>query len=511
MKISKKESLLLGFLTVSLLVTIGVGIYLKNNREPLIVDEALGKRTLVRVPQGGTGWGKFDANVLLTGNGTGRLATTSVGSGLSLSNGVLSASGGTVTATSTFKRWDVDTLLVSEIFSTSTALTLISGTGTTSLPSNLLTGGNIVSDTDDTDDLGSLTSYYEDLFVAKSINMKSSTGATLTLSMTETNRPIFWSYDQASAKFRFGNNGNEYFQMEIGSSDIIFFGNSVNDFQWSNDMEPTIDSARKLGDTTRFWDETFTDELVLANDGTGATAADTVRLGGQDLAAGDAGLLITTENDTDHLFASRVGIASTSPWGGLSVEQLSGGILNHVFVVADTGTSTAHFLINQKGNTVVGKDLTVSGTGSSTFAGNLQLAGVLGLTGTGTSTFGAIPSTSTSTADVAFWGMTRFIGQMIKSVFATPDQATIVIDWNAGRIQHVRIAGNRTVVFKNPLIGSSVCVLFTQGSGNFTLAFPETVNWNSGGTAPALTDNDGELDTICFMVATSTETIWGYF
>ena len=44
--------------------------------------------------QGGTGWGNIQSNTLLTGNGTSRLATTTVGSGLTLSGGVLSASGG---------------------------------------------------------------------------------------------------------------------------------------------------------------------------------------------------------------------------------------------------------------------------------------------------------------------------------------------------------------------------------------------------------------------------------
>src|SRR5436305_1325645 len=46
------------------------------------------------VPQGGTGWGAFQSNTLLTGNGTTRLATTSIGSGLQLVGGVLSATGG---------------------------------------------------------------------------------------------------------------------------------------------------------------------------------------------------------------------------------------------------------------------------------------------------------------------------------------------------------------------------------------------------------------------------------
>ena len=49
--------------------------------------------TLFNVQQGGTGWGNITAGTLLTGNGTGRLATTSIGSGLTLSGGVLTSTG----------------------------------------------------------------------------------------------------------------------------------------------------------------------------------------------------------------------------------------------------------------------------------------------------------------------------------------------------------------------------------------------------------------------------------
>jgi len=85
------------------------------------------------------------------------------------------------------------------------------------------------------------------------------------------------------------------------------------------------DSTFDLGTPSSFWDETFTDELVVnSSDGTSATAANEVRISGQDLSAGDAGLLITTENDTDHLFASLVGINTVNPTAQLEV---NGGIL----------------------------------------------------------------------------------------------------------------------------------------------------------------------------------------
>src|SRR3990167_11204426 len=49
---------------------------------------------VLRTSQGGTGWGNITADTLLTGNGTGKLATTTIGTGLNLSGGVLSATGG---------------------------------------------------------------------------------------------------------------------------------------------------------------------------------------------------------------------------------------------------------------------------------------------------------------------------------------------------------------------------------------------------------------------------------
>ena len=80
-----------------------------------------------------------------------------------------------------------------------------------------------------------------------------------------------------------------------------------------NAIWPEDDSARDLGTSSQFWDETFTDEIILTNDGTAATAANTVRLGAQDLVAGDAGFLITSEDDTNYIFGSNFGMATTTP------------------------------------------------------------------------------------------------------------------------------------------------------------------------------------------------------
>jgi len=91
-------------------------------------------------------------------------------------------------------------------------------------------------------------------------------------------------------------------------------------FAVSQNWTPNADSARALGVTGRYWDLAFIDEVILHNDGISATAANEVRLSGLDLSAGDSGLQIRTENDTDHLFASKVGLNTTTPGSLLTVD-----------------------------------------------------------------------------------------------------------------------------------------------------------------------------------------------
>lgn len=73
-------------LTAGVFALLGVSTYLAHTS-----DVTVGATPVFTVTQGGTGWGNIEADTLLTGNGTGRLATTSIGSGLSLAAGVLSA------------------------------------------------------------------------------------------------------------------------------------------------------------------------------------------------------------------------------------------------------------------------------------------------------------------------------------------------------------------------------------------------------------------------------------
>src|SRR3990167_4018277 len=85
-----------GFLEQSIAIIVSVfllgGIVFSSYIDKKISESLnLSGATLVRVPQGGTGWASLEANSVLLGNGTSRLATTSAGTNgyiLSLVSGV---------------------------------------------------------------------------------------------------------------------------------------------------------------------------------------------------------------------------------------------------------------------------------------------------------------------------------------------------------------------------------------------------------------------------------------
>ena len=170
-----------------------------------------------------------------------------------------------------------------------------------------------------------------------------------------------------------------------GTSGLEFFSNNTK--KWAIDATALFPNGvnKDLGKTSAIIDEIFVDELVITNAGTAATAANTIRLGGQDDGAGNAGLLITTEDDTDYLFASRAGFASTTPWAQLSLEMVQGVVSPEVpaFVIADQGTSTPIFIIDANGQVGI-----ASSTPGSIFSIGNSLTDFINLSDTATSTFG---------------------------------------------------------------------------------------------------------------------------
>lgn len=111
---------------------------------------------------------------------------------------------------------------------------------------------------------------------------------------------------------------------------------------------------------------------------------------------------ISTASEANHLSLQsfgRVGIASSTPWGVLSVEHNGASEDRPVFVAADTGTSSALFIVDYLGNVgigtsspyaklsvagqVVGSHFSATTTATSTFAGGIDVAsGCLAIGGT---------------------------------------------------------------------------------------------------------------------------------
>src|SRR4051794_35322942 len=83
--------------------------------------------------------------------------------------------------------------------------------------------------------------------------------------------------------------------------------------------------------------------------------------------------------------------------------------------------------------------------------------------------------------------------------YTDTDAATITMDWNVSENHQVTLAGNRTLVFSNPVNGCVYRVKVTQdATGSRTLSYPSTVKW-VGGSAPSLTATASRTDLLTFV------------
>ncbi len=275
--------------------------------------------------------------------------TDLTGTNLSVTNGVLNAASGGFTSIA----WDevvgggsnpnyITPTSTKNILTASTTVDTLKVISTSLFGDHVTSTGNISPSADSTYDLGNPGNFWANLYVDQIEIFQTGGTNPIIESDSQTNDPLRFFYDIANARFRFQGDTNDYFEINLTGTEAVLQGGSLSYVTFGDSIQPNSDSTKDSGASSRFWDETFTDELVLTNAGTGATAANTIRLGGQDLAAGDAGLLITTENDTDYLFASLAGFNTTTPWRQLSIEG-SGVITGTLDVTNLLATGTINF------------------------------------------------------------------------------------------------------------------------------------------------------------------------
>jgi hypothetical protein len=181
------------------------------------------------------------------------------------------------------------------------------------------------------------------------------------------------------------------------------------------------------------------------------------------------------------------GIASSTPWGLLSVEVLKGKANNGVpgFVVGSIGTSTPHLIVTGRG-----------AVGIATSSPGINWG------------FGIATSTVISGGQFA-----------VTIASTTAPGATITVDWNAGNTRRLILAQNTSLIINatssNPIDGGKYTLKVCQdqvGSRTITFITANNIRWWNGTTTITATANkctyigfiyDGEYK-IYSAVASST-------
>lgn len=167
---------------------------------------------------------------------------------------------------------------------------------------------SLISDTTLTDDIGSSSIFWNNAYVAKTYLGETGTtsgtaksNANLVIEMADTNSfgiSMLGSTNKKAGLYFSDNADDDLGKIEYswnsGQFDINVQGLSVLTIT-SAAFLPSSDSSKDLGSSSKFWDETFTDELVLHNDGAASAASDTIRLSATDLSAGNTMLSVNTE------------------------------------------------------------------------------------------------------------------------------------------------------------------------------------------------------------------------
>ena len=166
----------------------------------------------------------------------------------------------------------------------------------------------MISDTDSTDDLGSSSIFWANTYT------DTITFGTDLLFHGKTAGQITGRCGDSTDEFYFKDSGSNLtfessqpemiLQTRSGLERIYMLANKIElnpgvgghvEVSSFRDLRPAGDSGQDLGSSTKFWDETFTDELVLHNDGAASAASDTIRLSAKDLSAGNTMISVNTE------------------------------------------------------------------------------------------------------------------------------------------------------------------------------------------------------------------------
>ena len=481
-------------------------------------------------------------------NASNEVSGITVGSGLTLSAGVLSASGGGGATDLTFSGASSPVTLAS---STGTDVTFVAGTGITlSQSSNALTinatnsgailnGGNITGATlvIGTNDANALQ--FETNNVPRvAITGGASTGGAMTLTdvtantSTIENALVVQAQSSGTAATGFGtgivlrgesSTTNDRDMFSIGASwttatDASRVAKAV--FSVANNTALSESFAAVAGGITigASAQPTLTNaSFTTAGAYTFGNSANNTTLGGStglvtissSATSGNPILLSASGNSSS--VSGIIGNTTYSYGSGTKYEwRMNSGYtpssgtgafynLGIFATISHSGASGDCGAINIEPTQTVGykyRAIRIAGTNSSDIYPIHQIGSAPKSIFEGSITIG---TTSPQTEKLNVWGNIQLnTGQIYCATKVLTDGATIAINWNNSNSQRVVLGGNRTITFSNPKEGAIYVLKIAQdATGSRTLTWP-TVKWK-GGAAPILSTAANAVDVITLM------------
>lgn len=481
-------------------------------------------------------------------NASNEVSGITVGSGLTLSAGVLSASGGGGATNLTFSGASSPVTLAS---STGTDVTFVAGTGITlSQSSNALTinatnsgailnGGNITGATlvIGTNDANALQ--FETNNVPRvAITGGASTGGAMTLTdvtantSTIENALVVQAQSSGTAATGFGtgivlrgesSTTNDRDMFSIGASwttatDASRVAKAV--FSVANNTALSESFAAVAGGITigASAQPTLTNaSFTTAGAYTFGNSANNTTLGGStglvtissSATSGNPILLSASGNSSS--VSGIIGNTTYSYGSGTKYEwRMNSGYtpssgtgafynLGIFATISHSGASGDCGAINIEPTQTVGykyRAIRIAGTNSSDIYPIHQIGSAPKSIFEGSITIG---TTSPQTEKLNVWGNIQLnTGQIYCTTNVLTDGATIAINWNNSNSQRVVLGGNRTITFSNPKEGAIYVLKIAQdATGSRTLTWP-TVKWK-GGAAPILSTAANAVDVITLM------------